>query len=249
MTKSSTVEIVFPVYSENTNLIEDSTIKLLSHLKKIEGPYSFAVTISVNGRNTEALLKITKKICDENEIVNYCITEQQGKGLGVISAWQVSSADILVYMDIDLATSLDSLEKLLLGIRNGGDICIGSRYLSGSNLKRTIGRYILSRLYHAILIRIFLGLPINDVQCGFKAIDRAVFQELRPHLTSYNFFFDAELLYMCHIRQKVILELPVSWTESKVSSVKLLNTSVSFFVSVILLKVKRIHANWNTKEK
>ena len=239
MTEIFKVEIVLPVCYENLTLVKDSTIKLLDHLKKIQGPYLFKVTISINGSNAETLINIVSKIREENIIVNYSVTEKQGKGHGVISAWQNSSADILVYMDIDLATSLNSFEQLLLGIKNGGDLCIGSRYLHESNLNRTIKRYVLSRLYHTILIRAFLGLRVNDVQCGYKAIDRNVFLKIRPHLTSYNFFFDAELVYVCHIMNKIIIELPVTWTESEVSSVKLFRTSVSFLISAILLKVRR----------
>ena len=241
MIKTSSVEIVFPVYSENISIVEDSTHKLLHHLTKIRGPFSFQVTISINGKNTGMLIEKVNKICTENQNVICNVTKEQGKGHGVISVWENSSADILVYMDIDLATSLDSLEQLLLEIKKGKDLCIGSRYLSDSKVQRSIKRYILSRLYHTILIQGFLRLPINDVQCGYKAINKDVFFELRPYITDYKFFFDAELVFICHMLGKSIKELPVVWTEASVSSVKLFRTSISFIIGAILLKLRYRH--------
>jgi glycosyltransferase involved in cell wall biosynthesis len=238
MNKTSSVEIVFPVYSENINTVEDSTLKLLDHLAKIRGSFSFQVTISINGKKTRLLIEKVRKVCHENQNVNYCVTKEQGKGHAVISAWQNSSADILVYMDIDLATSLDSLEQLVSEIKKGEELCIGTRYLPDSTIKRSPKRYILSRLYHTILIQGFLHLPVSDVQCGYKAINKDVFLQLKPYLTAYNFFFDAELVFICHLFGKRILELPVTWTESSVSSVKLFRTSISFIIGAILLKVR-----------
>ena len=238
MSNSYQVEIVFPIYYKNLDIVEDSTIKLLNYLKQIKGPYSFKVTISINGPRAETITRKVRRICKEHDIVGYCFTENPGKGHGVLAAWQDSSADILTYMDIDLATSLDSFEQLIDEIKGGADICIGSRYLPESKLRRTAGRYVLSRLYHTILIQAFLGLPISDVQCGFKAIDKKAFQKILPHLLTSKFFFEAELVYIGHRMNMNIIELPVSWVECTVSGVKLFSTSVSFFVNAIQLKMR-----------
>jgi len=238
MIANSSVEIVLPIFSGNIAQVEGSTIKLLDHLKKIKGPYSFTVTLSINGREVTELLTVVTAICENNRNVSYSLTEKQGKGHGVISAWEVSAADILVYMDIDLATSLDSFEQLLCEVKNGGGISIGSRYLSTSTLERSLKRYALSRVYHSVLIRGLLRLPVKDVQCGFKAMEQSVFFEIRPYLKSYDFFFDAELVYTCFKMNKRIIEIPVHWAETKLSSVKLFRTSVSFFISALLLRAK-----------
>ena len=135
----------------------------------------------------------------------------------------------------------ETIKKKTKVIKKGKDLCIGSRYLSDSKVQRSIKRYILSRLYHTILIQGFLRLPINDVQCGYKAINKDVFFELRPYITDYKFFFDAELVFICHMLGKSIKELPVVWTEASVSSVKLFRTSISFIIGAILLKLRYRH--------
>ena len=229
MTQITSVEIVLPVFHGNLAQIHDSAEQLFRHFDNAQKEYAFTIVFAINGPNVKELVLATDNICRKRAWCTWIQTAPQGKGNGVIFAWENSNADILVYMDIDIATSLDSLDSLILGVQSGAHICIGSRYLPNSNLERSMKRYLLSVAYHKILIRAFLGLPVNDVQCGFKAISRQFFWEIRPLLRSYDFFFDAELVYVCHRLRKRILEIPVNWKESDVSSVKLVRTALSFF--------------------
>ena len=91
-------------------------------------------------------------------------------------------------MDIDLSTSLDSFNFLIDEIKKGADIAVGSRYLAKSKIKRSIKRYVLSRIYHIVLINFFLKLPIKDVQCGFKAISNNAFKKLSSEYFRLRFF-------------------------------------------------------------
>lgn len=241
MTKVYKVEIALPVFYKNINIIEYSARKLLNHVNNIKGPYTFEITFSINGPYAANLASLVEEICIKNPKVSFIVSKKSGKGQGVLYAWDNSAADILIYMDIDMSTSLLSFERLILSIINGADLCIGSRYHKYSLLNRTRTRYILSRLYHIIIINKFLNLPIKDVQCGFKAISRDVYKEIRPNLNSFDFFFDAELVYMCYLAEKNIIELPVTWTESKVSSVKLIRTSFSFIANAIILKMRSMN--------
>ena len=185
------VDVVFPVYYKNIELIEESTVKVLEYVKKIQGSYLFKIIISVNGSKAENILAKADEICRKYNSVTYIYTAQQGKGWGVLNAWKNSQADILTYVDVDLATSLESFEPLINEIKKGADIAIGSRYLPASRLKRTLLRFIASKIYHIFFINLFLHLPIKDVQCGFKAVKRYAFQRLAPHIYDHVWFFGA----------------------------------------------------------
>tara|TARA_Y100000588_G_C14187602_1_gene896546 strand:+ start:839 stop:1603 length:765 start_codon:yes stop_codon:yes gene_type:complete len=240
MNSNYKIDIVLPVYFANIGIVEESTNKLLEHLTQIQGPYSFKIIISINGPHADSLIEKSEEICKNHGSVGYCYTEQQGKGKGVLLAWQNSTADILTYMDIDLATSLESFVPLVDKIVNGADISVGSRYLATSKLTRTFRRYFLSRMYHLFLINAFLRVPISDVQCGFKALRNSVFQELLPRILDDGFFFEAEMLYLAHRMNLKIIEVPVNWTEGSVSGVKLFSTSMSFFIGAIRLKFQEL---------
>jgi len=238
MKKKWTVDIVFPVYYDNIDILEDSTIEVLRHVKKIQDSYLFKIIISVNGPKSSKIIEKAKSICRKNDSVSYIYIKNQGKGYGVLNAWRNSSADILAYMDIDLSTSLKSFNSLIDEIRKGADIAVGSRYLTTSKIKRSLRRYLLSRIYHIFLINIFLRLPIKDVQCGFKAIHKNAFLRLSSDISNQVFFFEAEMLYLAQSLKMKIVEVPVFWIECKVTGVKLIRTSLSFFLNVLKIKFR-----------
>ena len=240
MKKKWTVDIVFPVYYDNIDILEDSTIEVLRHVKKIQDSYLFKIIISVNGPKSSKIIEKAKSICRKNDSVSYIYTKNQGKGYGVLNAWRNSSADILAYMDIDLSTSLKSFNSLIDEIRKGTDIAVGSRYLTTSKIKRSLRRYLLSRIYHIFLINIFLRLPIKDVQCGFKAIHKNAFLRLSSGISNQVFFFEAEMLYLAQSLKMKIVEVPVFWIECKVTGVKLIRTSLSFFINVLRIKFRHL---------
>ena len=240
MKKKWTVDIVFPVYYDNIDILEDSTIEVLRHVKKIQDSYLFKIIISVNGPKSSKIIEKAKSICRKNDSVSYIYTKNQGKGYGVLNAWRNSSADILAYMDIDLSTSLKSFNSLIDEIRKGADIAVGSRYLTTSKIKRSLRRYLLSRIYHIFLINIFLRLPIKDVQCGFKAIHKNAFLRLSSGISNQVFFFEAEMLYLAQSLKMKIVEVPVFWIECKVTGVKLIRTSLSFFLNVLRIKFRHL---------
>ncbi len=238
MKKTSTVDIVFPVYYDNIDILEDSTAKVLMYLKNIKRTIVFNIIISINGPHANEITKKAKLISQNYKSVKIIYTKNQGKGHGVLNAWKNSSADILTYMDIDLSTSLESFNLLINEIIKGADIAVGSRYLAKSKIKRSIRRYILSRIYHIFLINFFLKLPIKDVQCGFKAIHKNAFLQLASDISNQVFFFEAEMLYLAYALKMKIVEIPVNWIECKVTGVKLFKTSVSFILNVLRLKLR-----------
>ena len=85
-----------------------------------------------------------------------------------------------------------------------------------------------------------LRLPIKDVQCGFKAIHKNAFLQLSSDISNHVFFFEAEMLYLAQSLKMKIVEVPVFWTECKVTGVKLIKTSLSFFLNVLRLKLRHL---------
>ena len=57
MKKRWTVDIVFPVYYDNIDILEDSTIEVLKHVKKIQDSYLFKIIISVNGPKSDKIIE------------------------------------------------------------------------------------------------------------------------------------------------------------------------------------------------
>ena len=62
MKKRWSVDIVFPVYFENIDILEDSTIEVLNHVKKIQDSYLFKIIISVNGPKSDKIIEKAKSL-------------------------------------------------------------------------------------------------------------------------------------------------------------------------------------------
>jgi glycosyltransferase involved in cell wall biosynthesis len=107
-----------------------------------------------------------------------------GKNTGKANALRegfkaVRDYDVVVTLDGDLQHSPGEIPALLECIQKGNDLCIGSRFLSGSEgmpLQRRLSNRLTS-----LIISMLAGKRISDPQSGFRAIrgDKLAQLELR----------------------------------------------------------------------
>ena len=103
------------------------------------------------------------------------------------------------------------------------DIAIASREAPGA---RRYGepeyRHIMGRVFNRLVQ--WLLLPgIEDTQCGFKFLRRAVAQDIIQQLTIDGWGFDVELLYIARRHGYQIREIGVPWrygSDSRVSPLR-----------------------------
>jgi glycosyltransferase involved in cell wall biosynthesis len=107
-----------------------------------------------------------------------------------------SGAEVVAYVDADLATPVDEILRLLeLTLSGGWAVVLAARVrLLGSAVERKLARHYLGRIF-ATLASMALRLPIYDTQCGAKFFRRT--PELaaalsRPFRSPWA--FDVELL-------------------------------------------------------
>ena len=222
MGKKYSLEIVIPIYNEEKELAQNIG-RLHSFLEKNLSTYKWHITIADNA-SIDNSLQIAKKLCKKLERISVLHLSQKGRGRAVKKAWRESKADILVYMDVDLSTDLNSLPSLITSLVSNYDIAIGSRLLPGSKvIGRPIKREILSRVYN-ILIKFFFAVHFSDAQCGFKAVTKKVISQLIPSIEDNAWFFDSELLIVGEKLGYKIYEEPVIWIDNPGSTVRVLKT-------------------------
>ena len=107
---------------------------------------------------------------------------------------------------------------------NGYDVSIGSRQFKGADVDRSIKREIISRGYIKVL-KLLLGFPFTDAQCGFKAVSKKVVSDLFDQIKDDEWFFDTELLYIANKEGYKVKEIPVRWIEDRDSRVKIIRTA------------------------
>jgi GT2 family glycosyltransferase len=216
-----TVAVVVPVLNE-AHVLEKSIGMLLDFLRE-RFPYPAHVIIADNG-STDATREIARKLSNTHADVRLICLPIRGRGRALRAAWTQSSADIVCYMDVDLSTELEALEKLCRAIHEHGyEIATGSRLMRESRITRCLKREILSRGYN-LFIKCVLRTRFSDAQCGFKAVSRRVVDEVVPLIENEHWFFDTELLVLGEKLGYRIKDVPVQWIEDSDSRVKIVST-------------------------
>lgn len=233
------IEFCLPTHNEE-KIIRENVVKLYNFCLNKNYNFLWRIIILDNGskdKTEEYANELAKKYQDKILVKNIMET---GRGRALKKYWLRSEADILAYMDVDLAASLDSLDDLLNPlIDNKADLVIGSRLLPGSKIKRNFLRELSSQSYN-FLSRLILGHNFSDLQCGFKAVRTEVFKQYAGHILDNKWFFDTELFYILYFFKKRIIEIPVEWEEERYdqrkSKVKLLRDSFKFIVNLLKLR-------------
>lgn len=241
MKKKIAVDIVLPVYYGNVPELEESVDRLAGYGKKNLQNYAWTIVIAVNGKQPEKIISLAKKLEKKyaNQVV-HVYTPHPGKGHGVLEAWTRRKPDIYTYMDVDLSTDLQAYKALLKKIQEGCDIVVGSRYHKDAKIKRSLKRYVISRGYIVFFYRSILRVPIHDAQCGFKAVNRRVVQEILPLIKDKVWFWESEMLYLAHKKGCMIKEIPVVWTERKISGVNMMKIIPNFIKNVIRMRLTKL---------
>ena len=123
----------------------------------------------------------------------------RGKGESVregLRAALHAGAEIVGYLDADLATPADEVVRLAFTLSaDGPSVVLGSRVrVLGSAIERSALRHYGGRVF-ATLAALILGVPVYDTQCGAKLFRRTRALEValaEPFLSRWC--FDVELL-------------------------------------------------------
>ncbi|MSQ31922.1 MAG: glycosyltransferase family 2 protein [Dehalococcoidia bacterium] len=219
----TSVDIVLPVLNEEKDL-PVSLDKLYAFLQANMGAYHWRIVVADNG-STDGTLEIAKRYKAKYPgKIDYNHLPERGRGRALKKAWIESNADIVSFMDIDLSTRLESFPPMIHAIdKEGYDIAIGSRLTKGSRVTRGLKREFISRCYN-LLIRMTFFTSFRDAQCGFKAMNRRVVNELIPLVKDTTWFLDTELLIIAAKNGYRIKEIPVTWVDDPDTRVRIVRT-------------------------
>lgn len=205
------VSVIIPAINEE-RYIEDSVKETLKHLD------DSSELVLVTDPSKDRTQEIADRLAEENQqIIHVRKNARHGKGRAVEEGIRHSSKSIVAFMDADLATTPDQLEKLVQPLKQGYDISIGSRYLPESDTERKKLREVPSRLFNFTTSKI-LDTGIADHQCGFKAFKKDKISDMIS-LEDGGFPWDLEFLYRGQKKGLKIKEVPVKWRSREGSEV------------------------------
>lgn len=230
------VSIVLPAYNEALQ-IEDCILQVEKAIQPLSGSYEIIVSEDGSTDGTDCIVTAMSKR-NPNLILLHSF-RRLGKGKAIKNAVKKATGDIVVFMDVDLATSLRYLPQVLRLVRKNGGMVIGSRHVEGSRVERRASRTLFSLAYNLFVRVLFLD-NVHDHQCGFKAMRREVAEELED-IQSNGFFFDTEMILRCKKAGFPVLEMGVEWSENRAgntSKVRLFHDAAKIGMDMLKYRFK-----------
>lgn len=220
------VSLIIPCYNEEANIQKGVLDKIGNYVAG--NKYIKEVIISDDGSTDTSREIIKSRYLTRYKFFRLLENQHGGKAYAVISGVHQAKEPIVIFMDIDLATPVEEVEKLIDEAKRGNDIVIGSR--KGTRAGAPLPRKIMA-VGFIVVRNLILGLRgIRDTQCGFKLFDRKVALDVisrlrvfhNPHHimgSSVSAGFDLEFLFVAHKRGYRIKEIPVTWRHVETKNV------------------------------
>jgi len=207
---------------------------------------SYELIIAEDGCYDETTKIVADISNNGSKIVHLHSDHRLGKGLALKRALQVSKGRVLVFLDADLATSLDHLHAIVKLVEDGYDVVIGSRHVEGSCVRRPFSRAIASRAYN-LLVKLLFWDNVADHQCGFKGFKQKALKNAIDEVTENGFLFDTELIVRMKQRRLRIIEIPVKWAEpeNRIPKFNLFADGIRMGLELVKLRFKL----WAHKER
>lgn len=233
------LSIIIPAYLE-AELISDALAELAAFLDSRDyGAVEVIVVTADSPDGTANLAASQARLFKHFRVVH--AGPKVGKGRDVRVGMFEARGRYRLFMDADLATPLVHLDEVKAFMERGGKITIAVRDLFMTH--KGLMRKIMSK--SANLAAQLLVVPgIKDTQCGFKAFEAGVAEDIFGRMTMLQWSFDMEVLAIARLRGHEIefIQTP-DWKDPKAIGAGLVGESMLKVVFSGLLDPFKIRLN------
>lgn len=166
--------------------------------------------------------------------------KRMGKGGAVRMGMFEARGRYRMFMDADLATPLVHLDDVQAAIRNDAEVIIAVRDLV--RIHKGFMRKFMSK-FGNVVAQIVLLPGIKDTQCGFKAFEASVAQQVFARQTMTGWSFDMEILKISRLLHFKITQIQApDWKDPKKEGMGLvgdspLKAAIQTFVDIFLIRL------------
>jgi len=204
--------IIIPTYNEKENI--ENIIRKVFSLEK-----DFHILVIEDG-SPDGTANIVKSLQTEFK-GNLYIEERSGKlGLGTAYIhgfkWALQRDYQFIFeMDADFSHNPDDLIRLYDACANdGGEVAIGSRYVSGVNIVNWPMSRLLMSFFASKYVKFITRMPIHDATAGFKCYKRIVLETINFNKIQFvGYAFQIEMKFKAWKYGFNIIEVPVIFTD------------------------------------
>jgi len=231
--------VIIPTYNEkeNVQLIIEAVVNLTK-------PFDILIIDDGSPDGTADIVKNIQAKGIEGRFLH--LLEREGKlGLGTAYIRGFKFAlengyEFVFEMDADFSHNPQDLIKLYEACaKEGNDLAIGSRYISGVNVVNwPMGRVIMS-YFASIYVRMITGMPINDTTAGFVCFRRSVLETIPlDQIKFIGYAFQIEMKFTALKYGFKLKEVPIIFTDRTRGKSKMSGSIFKeAFFGVIQLKI------------
>lgn len=218
MPSAPELSIIIPAYNEEKRLPR-TLDRIRDYLKERGGTAEVIVVDDGSKDGTAQLVEARRADWPELRLVKN--PGNKGKGYSVRHGMLEATGKIVLFTDADLSAPIEEADKLLAALATH-DLAIGSRAKDRALIEvhQPWTREAAGIIFNGI-VRVILGLNIQDTQCGFKAFRREKTKIIFEQQTIDRFGFDPELLFLAKRNGLTTAEVPVRWSNDPGTHVSL----------------------------
>ena len=245
------LSVVIPSYNEMVNLQKGVLDKIEHYLSRQD--YTFEVLVVDDG-SIDGSAEFVEHFCKDEPKFRLIRGSHSGKAGAVTTGMLEAMGQIRMFTDMDQATPIEEVGKLLPFFDEGYDVVIGSR--SNSRKGSPLTRQIMSRGM-IILRKMMVGVTqVHDTQCGFKMFtDKSaekLFSKIKElhhgfskiHGSNVTAGFDVELLYIASRMEYKIKEVPVEWLYVETRRVSPINDSINGIMDLARISLNKFSGKY-----
>jgi glycosyltransferase involved in cell wall biosynthesis len=231
----SSLSIVLPCFDEAERLPGTLAV-YLAHFPPSRAEVELIVVDDGSSDGTSA---IADQIAAADPRVRVVRTpHNHGKGYAVRVGVQAAQGELVVFTDADGSYGPEQLERVVAALGRA-PVAIGARLGSQAGTGSPLLRRLASPVFNRVM-RLLLGLPFHDTQCGLKGFRRDAAEALFQRARVDGFAFDAEALLVARRLGFEVVEVPVTAEDRQGSKVRVGGDALRMLADV--WKVRRAAA-------
>ncbi len=231
--------VVIPTYNEIDNI--EAIINAVFALD-----YNFHILV-VDDNSPDGTAQKVQEL--QTKYVDKLFLEQRKGKLGLGTAyvygfnWALNKKyDYIFEMDADFSHNPKDLIPLYKACKQGADLAVGSRYITGVNVVNWPLSRVLLSYFASVYVNIITGMNINDTTAGFVCYKAETLKKINLEKIKFvGYAFQIEMKYRAFCNNLKIQEVPIIFTDRTKGESKMSNSIIKEAVfGVISLRLRKL---------
>ena len=221
-TAGKKISIVIPVYNE-----ENSVALLHKEIADVPRPlgHSYEI-IFIDDGSTDGTLKELKKL-KPAKIISFA--RNFGKSQALQAGFDEAEGDYIVTLDGDLQDDPKEIPRLVSAVNSGADLVCGWKH----KRQDPFSKRIASRIANGAA-RVFTGVNVHDMNCGFKIYRPEVAKSLRLYGDMHRYIPSVASSMGFSVGEIMVNHRPRKFGESKYGFGRFINSAFDFITLIFL---------------